>query len=106
MDIDRLIADRALKVDASGIRRVFDLGARLKDPINLSIGQPDFPVPRAVKQAAIDAINADRNGYTVTQGVPALRERVGAHLREDLGWRVDARARPEAALESPGLIVT
>ena len=28
--------------DSSGIRKVFDLAARMKDPINLSIGQPDF----------------------------------------------------------------
>jgi aspartate/methionine/tyrosine aminotransferase len=106
MDIERLIADRSRLIDASGIRRVFDLGAKLKDPINLSIGQPDFPVPAPIKQAAIDAINADRNGYTVTQGIPLLREKLAERLHEDLGWMVNPLSRPEAALESPGLIVT
>jgi hypothetical protein len=38
-------------VDASGIRKVFDLAARLKDPINLSIGQPDFDVPAPRRSA-------------------------------------------------------
>jgi len=89
VDIDRLISDRARAIDASGIRRVFDLGAKLKDPINLSIGQPDFPVPDAIKRAAIDAIEQNQNGYTVTQGIAPLRERVEKHLEWDLGWKVD-----------------
>jgi len=44
--------------DASGIRKVFDLGAKTGDPINLSIGQPDFDVPEPVRRAAIDAIES------------------------------------------------
>lgn len=39
------LAERTAAFDSSGIRRVFDLAATLKDPINLSIGQPDFDVP-------------------------------------------------------------
>jgi aspartate aminotransferase/aminotransferase len=46
----------------------------LKDPINLSIGQPDFDVAKPVKDAAIAAISAGRNSYTQTQGIPELRE--------------------------------
>jgi aspartate/methionine/tyrosine aminotransferase len=79
------LADRTAKFDSSGIRKVFDLAAKLKDPINLSIGQPDFAVPDAIKQAAADAIWADRNGYSVTQGVAALRERLQARIDAELG---------------------
>ncbi len=86
MDINRLLADRARAIDASGIRRVFELGSKLKNPCNLSIGQPDFPAPDAVKRAAIDAIAADRNGYTLTQGVAELRSRIERALGVDLGW--------------------
>jgi aspartate/methionine/tyrosine aminotransferase len=88
MGIERLITSRAKRIDASGIRRVFDLGARLKDPNNLSIGQPDFPVPNAVKEAAARAIREDRNGYTQTGGIPELRSRIAAELKQDLGWDV------------------
>jgi aspartate aminotransferase/aminotransferase len=76
------LADRAAKFDASGIRKVFDLAARMANPINLSIGQPDFPVPNAIKEAAIAAIRADNNGYSVTQGIPELRERLQRHVDE------------------------
>ncbi len=86
MDVERLISQRSRSIDASGIRKVFDLGAKLKDPINLSIGQPDFPVPESVKRAAIEAINSNQNGYTVTQGIAPLRKRIAEHLHHDLGW--------------------
>ncbi|HMO26498.1 MAG TPA: aminotransferase class I/II-fold pyridoxal phosphate-dependent enzyme [Tepidisphaeraceae bacterium] len=73
-----------MRVDASGIRRVFDLAAKLKDPINLSIGQPDFDVPDPAKLAAIDAIRAGQNRYTLTQGIPELRTRLRAQLTRQL----------------------
>lgn len=74
------LAKRTELFDSSGIRKVFDLAAKMKDPINLSIGQPDFPAPDAVKQAAVDAIHADKNGYSVTQGIPELREALEARF--------------------------
>ena len=83
MDTSRFIADRVRAIDASGIRRVFDLAAKLKDPINLSIGQPDFDVPEPVKAAACDAINAGHNRYTQTQGTPQMRAAVTARLAEE-----------------------
>lgn len=86
MDTARLICDRGRAIDTSGIRKVFQLAATLNDPINLSIGQPDFAVPEAIKRAAIEAIEQDRNGYTPSQGIPELIERVNAELSRDLGW--------------------
>jgi hypothetical protein len=67
------IAERMHRIDASGIRKVFDLGARLKDPINLSIGQPHFDTPEPVKQALCQAIADGKNAYSQTQGIPATR---------------------------------
>ncbi len=80
-----LISKRALGVDASGIRKVFDLAARMKDPINLSIGLPDFDVPDVAKLAAIDAIKAGSNRYTQTQGIAPLRDRLRADLSKEMG---------------------
>lgn len=83
--IQDFVAERALGVDASGIRKVFDLAAKMKDPINLSIGQPDFDVPDACKQAAIEAIQKGLNRYTQTQGTAALIARVRKTLTEEFG---------------------
>jgi aspartate/methionine/tyrosine aminotransferase len=79
------ISQRARHVDASGIRKVFDLGAKLANPINLSIGQPDFDVPEAAREAAIRAIQSRQNGYTVTQGIAPLRERIAGDLKQEFG---------------------
>ena len=87
MNAETLLSDRAHNMDSSGIRRVFELGASLVDPVNLSIGQPDFPVPDALKRAAVEAIETDVNGYSLNQGLPALVERIGSYLAHDVGWR-------------------
>src|SRR5438309_4346089 len=79
------VSRRALGVDASGIRKVFDLAAKMTDPINLSIGLPDFDVPDAVKEAAIESMRAGHNRYTQTQGIAPLRERLRADLSREIG---------------------
>jgi aspartate aminotransferase len=76
------IAERMQHIDASGIRKVFDLAANMRDPINLSIGQPHFDTPQTIKDALEKAVDEGRNAYSPTQGIaPLLRklqERVDA----------------------------
>jgi aspartate aminotransferase/aminotransferase len=86
---DHWIADRTRAIEVSGIRKVFDLARNLKDPVNLSIGQPHFDVPAPVKAAAVAAIERGDNAYTVTQGIPELR----ARIRDDLRRRYPGQDR-------------
>ncbi|MCA9155366.1 MAG: aminotransferase class I/II-fold pyridoxal phosphate-dependent enzyme [Planctomycetales bacterium] len=79
------IAERTKAFDSSGIRKVFDLAAKMKDPINLSIGQPDFDVPELVRDALIDAVRAGKNSYALTQGMPVLREKLQAQIDAEYG---------------------
>ncbi len=72
-------------IDASGIRKAFDMAKSMKDPINLSIGLPDFDVPEPAKDAAIAAIREGHNAYTVTQGIPELRNKIQATIDTELG---------------------
>ncbi|MCE2805088.1 MAG: aminotransferase class I/II-fold pyridoxal phosphate-dependent enzyme [Gemmataceae bacterium] len=83
-DPQEWIAEAMGQFESSGIRKVFDLARKLKDPGNLSIGQPDFPVPEVVRKAAIGAIDRGQNSYTVTQGLPELREGILARARASL----------------------
>ncbi len=73
---ESLLADRMKSIEVSGIRKIFELTKTLKDPINLSIGQPHFDVPESIKLAAKKAIDTGHNGYTITQGIPELREKL------------------------------
>ncbi|MEM1226446.1 MAG: aminotransferase class I/II-fold pyridoxal phosphate-dependent enzyme [Planctomycetota bacterium] len=75
------IADRTTSFDSSGIRRVFDLAAKLTDPINLSIGQPDFDVPDEIQDATVEAIRSGKNAYSPTQGIGPLRESILADVQ-------------------------
>jgi aspartate/methionine/tyrosine aminotransferase len=72
------LSNRRHSIDASGIRKVFSLAAQLKNPCNLSIGLPDYDVPEPYKEAAIEAIRAGKNRYTMTNGIATLREKLKA----------------------------
>src|SRR3954453_19251848 len=57
--------------------------------VNLAQGFPDFPGPVDIKQAAIDAINADYNQYPITWGVKPFREAIAAKYARTYGMNVD-----------------
>ena len=77
---ERWIADRMHLIDASGIRKVFDLAASMKDPINLSIGQPHFDTPAPIKEALFAAVLAGKNAYSQTQGIAPLLQKLQAQV--------------------------
>ena len=91
------LAQRTAQFDSSGIRKVFDLAAKMTDPINLSIGQPDFDVPPEVRQAAIDAIESKKNGYALTQGIRGLREKLQERVDRQYGHDDREVAEPRRA---------
>lgn len=78
-------ADRMGRIDSSGIRKVFALAATLENPVNLSIGQPDFDVDDAIKEVAIDQIQSGFNKYTQTWGIEELREAASSYYQRRFG---------------------
>ncbi|OPY00202.1 MAG: Aspartate aminotransferase [Syntrophorhabdus sp. PtaB.Bin047] len=76
-----LLSDRVMQMRPSGVRKIFDLAQKVKNPINLSIGEPDFDIPDAVKDEGIKWIQKGFNKYTPSGGIPELREKVLGHLR-------------------------
>jgi aspartate aminotransferase len=90
----RILANRTAQIDASGIRKVFALAAELKDPVDFSIGQPDFDVPDELKEEAIKAIRAGFNKYSQTAGDTILRQKIGERISNEFGW------------ENPAVLVT
>ena len=82
----KILADRTKFIDASGIRKVFALAASLKDPVNFSIGQPDFDVPETLKNEAIKAIKAGDNKYSQTAGDNLLKEKIARRVEKEFGW--------------------
>jgi len=56
--------------------------------VHMEIGEPDFPTPKRVKDAAIRAIKQGRTFYTESLGLPELREKIAQHYRKLHGVRV------------------
>lgn len=82
---DHWIADRMHLIDASGIRKVFDLAANMQNPVNLSIGQPHFDTPQPIKDAICRAVQEGRNAYSQTQGIKPLLELIQRDVDEQYG---------------------
>lgn len=73
-------SQRVEKMSVSGIRRAFELSQEIKNPIDLSIGKPDFTIPQIIKEKAKQAIDNDLNAYSLTVGIPELRQKVAKKL--------------------------
>jgi aspartate aminotransferase/aminotransferase len=82
MDINPCISDRCNQINASGIRKIFDLAANVVDPVNFSIGQPHFDVDPLIKEEAVKAIEEGFNKYTPSGGIPPLKEKIAAREPE------------------------
>ena len=95
---DRIGEENAFAV----LARAGVLAAQGKDIINLGIGQPDFPTPPNIVEAAIKALKDGQHGYTPAVGIPALSEAVSA----DLHRRFGAEVNPDNVIVVPGGKVT
>lgn len=72
------------------VKEAARLQAAGRSVIHMSIGEPDFTAPPAVRQAAIAAIEAGRTQYTPALGLPELREAISQHYRQRFGLAVKA----------------
>jgi len=84
------------------LARAVELSARGMDVINLGIGQPDFPTPERIVEAAVKAMRDGHHGYTPATGIQPLREAVSA----DLDRRFSVDVNPDQVLIVPGGKVT
>ena len=60
-----------------------DLKAQGADVVSLTIGEPDFDTPVAIRQAAVDAMNAGFTHYAPIAGYPELRAAIAERLNQD-----------------------
>ncbi len=84
------------------LARAKALEAQGRSIINLGIGQPDFPTPEHIVEAAIKALKDGHHGYTPANGIPELRQAVAADIDRRLAVAVD----PDDVVIVPGGKVT
>ncbi len=94
-----ILSERMQYMDTSQIRKMFDLAQKLKNPINLSIGQPHFPTPLPIIEAIEKALRDGKTSYTMTQGILLLREK----LAEKFFLKNKIKTSPDQILVSSGV---
>ena len=67
-----------------------ELKAQGVDVINMSVGEPDFNTPDAIKEAAIKAVNDNFSRYSPVPGYPALRNAIVEKLKKENGLEYTA----------------
>ena len=72
----RTYSDRALAIQPTGVRKMFDLAG--DDVISFGLGEPDFQPPAIAIEAFHQAMLDGRNKYTTTAGLPALRQKIAS----------------------------
>jgi aspartate/methionine/tyrosine aminotransferase len=92
--MDRLGTETAFEVLAKARR----LEAEGKDVVHLEIGQPDFPTPPHVVEAAVKALRDGHTGYTPAPGLPEIREAIAEHVTRTRGFEVG----PDEVVVTPG----
>ncbi|MCY0964379.1 pyridoxal phosphate-dependent aminotransferase [Parathalassolituus penaei] len=68
-------------------RRLQEAG---RDIIHLAVGEPDFPTPEPMVEAAVKALRAGQTGYTPALGMTALREKIAAYYQQRFGVTIPA----------------
>jgi len=95
-----LLSEKTMQLNPSALRlgtetafsvlaRAGQLASAGRDIVNLGIGQPDFPTPPHIVEAAVKALRDGAHGYTPAPGLPDLRAAVAADLTSRSGQMVD-----------------
>jgi len=84
-----VISRRVQGLSPSGIRKFFDLVSTMQDAISLGVGEPDFPTPWHISEAAISGIEKGYTMYTSNLGMPELRHELSHDLERRFGLEYD-----------------
>lgn len=89
-----MVAQRMARVAESGTVRmnqmVTDLKAKGVDVVSFAVGEPDFPTPRHIVEAAKRALDEGYTKYTSTYGIQELRQAIAEKSRRDNGIPCEA----------------
>ncbi len=89
IDYDKIIPDHIKNIQPSGIRKFFDIAQQVEGVISLSVGEPDFKTPWAVRKEAIRVLEKGRTAYTANSGLIDLRRAIADYLRTTIHTEYD-----------------
>ena len=89
IDYENILSKKVQDLQFSGIRKFFDIAASYDDVISLSVGEPDFKTPWAIRKEAIKVLEKGRTNYTANSGLTQLREAINDYLTDRINTSYD-----------------
>jgi aminotransferase len=86
-DMKKYLSETVRAIAPSGIRKFFDIVAKMDDVISLGVGEPDFVTPWHIREAALYSLEKGYTMYTSNQGLPELREEIARFKEKKTGLR-------------------
>ncbi len=74
----------------SGIRKFFDIAAKMQDVISLGVGEPDFVTPWTIRESCVYGLERGYTSYTANRGMKELRDEIAAHYKRRFNFAADA----------------
>jgi len=84
MNYNNILSQRAQNLKPSGIRKFFDIAAGVPDIISLSVGEPDFKTPWAIRREAIRILEKGKTTYTSNAGLAPLRSAAADYFKRTI----------------------
>lgn len=91
MNYGNLLNPAVRDMEASGIRKYFDIAATMDDVISLSVGEPDFVTPEIVRNAGIESLKEGKTKYTSNRGMDELRMEIAKYVERKYNVSYDYR---------------
>ena len=89
MKLSNRVLNMEESVTLAAAARAKALKAEGRDILSLTLGEPDFPTPKNIQQAAMAAIEDGRASfYTVTSGLPELKAAVVDYFAKYYGYEI------------------
>lgn len=76
VNYEQILSARVKEVQPSGIRRFFELAAKMPHAISLGVGEPDFETPWQIRRAKIQSLEKDRPSTPPTGVLPSCAIRL------------------------------
>lgn len=77
-------------IQPSGIRKFFDIAAKMEDVISLGVGEPDFVTPWSIRESCVYGLEQGYTSYTANRGLLELREEIARHYDSVYDVQYDA----------------
>lgn len=74
------LSDRVNSIEISGIRQFYNKVRKVDGALSLTLGEPDFDVPSAIKKYMVEALDKNITHYTSNEGLLSLRKKISSYL--------------------------